>query len=142
MEDLRLKYCDVLVDRLSVISVSLQVVTSMTVPLQLVRRTQEGHIKADELKGSRLIRLIPLPAQPRTKEERERLAIYNLMSYRFPAEVAEKVVKEIWSEVVEGRGDLWQGIGEDKKECIRGESRWQIAVPIHLRPTNAGACSP
>jgi hypothetical protein len=24
-------------------------------------------------------------------------------------------------EIVEGRSELWEGIGEDKKECIRGE---------------------
>lgn len=71
--------------------------------------------------GSRLIRLIPSTTNPITKEEKEREAIYNLMAYRFPADVAEKVVKELWSELVEGRSELWDGIGEDKKECIRGE---------------------
>jgi len=25
-------------------------------------------------------------------------------------------------EIVEGRSELWDGIGEDKKECIRGQS--------------------
>jgi len=43
-----------------------------------------------------------------------------LFAYRFPAEAAEKIVREIWMEIVEGRSELWEGIGEDKKECIRG----------------------
>lgn len=71
--------------------------------------------------GSRLIRLIPLPQVNLTGEDKERQAIYNLMAYRFPAEAAEKVVREIWMEIVEGRSKLWEGIGEDKKECIRGK---------------------
>ncbi|KAK4687033.1 hypothetical protein P7C73_g3084, partial [Tremellales sp. Uapishka_1] len=68
---------------------------------------------------SRLIRLIPLPNHPETKDEVERMAIFNLMSYRFPIDVAERVVRDLWLEVVEGRSELWSGIGEDKKECIR-----------------------
>jgi hypothetical protein len=72
--------------------------------------------------GSRLIRLIPLVEKPVTLAEMERLAIYNLMAYRFPSEAPEKVVREIWMEIVEGRSTLWEGIGEDKKECIRGNS--------------------
>ncbi|WWC88702.1 uncharacterized protein L201_003615 [Kwoniella dendrophila CBS 6074] len=68
---------------------------------------------------SRLIRLIPLAANPTTKDDTERIAIYNLFAYRFPAEAAEKEVRELWHEIVEGRSDLWDGIGEDKKECIR-----------------------
>ncbi|WRT67808.1 uncharacterized protein IL334_004782 [Kwoniella shivajii] len=70
---------------------------------------------------SRLIRLIPLVTNPdqTNKEENERLAIYNLLAYRFPSEATEKSVRELWHEIVEGRSDLWDGIGEDKKECIR-----------------------
>ena len=71
--------------------------------------------------GSRLIRLIPLPAQPRTEDEKERQAIYNLMAYRFPAESPENEVRDTWHEIVEGHSPLWNGIGEDKKECIRGK---------------------
>lgn len=70
--------------------------------------------------GSRLIRLIPLPDQPKTKDEIERQAIYDLLAYRFPADASERVVRDIWLGIVEGRSLLWAGIGEDKKECIRG----------------------
>lgn len=58
----------------------------------------------------------------------ERLAIYNLLAYRFPAEAAEKVVRDLWMEIVEGKSELWEGIGEDKKECIRGE--WSHFFPF------------
>ncbi|WWC62530.1 uncharacterized protein I303_105126 [Kwoniella dejecticola CBS 10117] len=68
---------------------------------------------------SRLIRLIPLVTDPSTKDELERLAIYNLLAYRFPSTSPEKEVRELWHEIVEGRSELWDGIGEDKKECIR-----------------------
>ncbi|WWC70730.1 uncharacterized protein I206_104681 [Kwoniella pini CBS 10737] len=68
---------------------------------------------------SRLIRLIPLVDNPTSKDDIERLAIYNLLAYRFPSSSSEKVVRELWHEIVEGRSDLWDGIGEDKKECIR-----------------------
>ena len=72
------------------------------------------------LPGSRLIRLIPVPPAAKTRADREIIAIYNLMAFRFPAEAAEKTVKELWMEIVEGRSELWKDIGEDKKECIRG----------------------
>ncbi|CAK9780810.1 UPF0052-domain-containing protein [Cutaneotrichosporon oleaginosum] len=68
---------------------------------------------------SRLIRLIPQPANPTSREDRERQAIYNLMAHRFPATVAEKIAREGWEEIVEGRSPLWNDIGEDKRECIR-----------------------
>ncbi|WVF69156.1 hypothetical protein IAT40_003931 [Kwoniella sp. CBS 6097] len=68
---------------------------------------------------SRLIRLIPLVSHPTNRDDQERLAIYNLLAYRFPARAAEKDVRELWHEIVEGRSELWDGIGEDKKECIR-----------------------
>ena len=71
--------------------------------------------------GSRLIRLIPLVEPPTNQVEIERLAIYHLMSYRFPTEAEEKVVRDLWMSIVEGQNALWDGIGEDKKECIRGE---------------------
>ena len=67
-----------------------------------------------------MIRLIPFPGDLPTGDEKERKAIYNLMAYRFPVDVAEKVVRDIWMDIVEGRSELWEGIGEDKKECIRG----------------------
>ncbi|WOO77426.1 putative protein [Vanrija pseudolonga] len=70
---------------------------------------------------SRLIRLIPLPpkGQEESEADVERRAIYNLMAHRFPADAPESVVRERWEEIVEGRGELWNGVGEDKKECIR-----------------------
>ncbi|WVQ83085.1 hypothetical protein IAT38_005223 [Cryptococcus sp. DSM 104549] len=68
---------------------------------------------------SRLIRLIPPAIQAGSKDDKERSAIYHLMAYRFPAEAAERVVRDLWMEIVEGRSELWDGIGEDKKECIR-----------------------
>ncbi|WVW84640.1 hypothetical protein I302_106674 [Kwoniella bestiolae CBS 10118] len=68
---------------------------------------------------SRLIRLIPLTSNPSAKDDIERLAIYNLLAYRFPSDAPEKDVRELWHEIVEGRSELWDGIGEDKKECIR-----------------------
>lgn len=77
--------------------------------------------RAHDYIGSRLIRLIPILPTQTTKEDRELQAIYNLMAYRFPADVSEKTVRGLWEEVVEGRGELWDGIGEDKKECIRGQ---------------------
>lgn len=43
------------------------------------------------------------------------------MAHRFPANVAEKIAREEWEEIVEGRSALWNDIGEDKRECIRGE---------------------
>jgi hypothetical protein len=58
------------------------------------------------------------------------------MAYRFPSVAAEKVVREIWMEIVEGRSDLWQGIGEDKKECIRGGPSLVVMV-AQLRRVNA-----
>jgi hypothetical protein len=42
------------------------------------------------------------------------------MSYRFPVDAHERVVKDLWMDIVEGKSGLWDGIGEDKKECIRG----------------------
>lgn len=81
--------------------------------------------QSSPLPGSRLIRLIPVPTTIVTKEDdRELQAIYDLMAHRFPADVSEKIVRNIWEEVVEGRGDLWNGIGEDKKECIRGKLQY------------------
>ncbi|KAK8858603.1 hypothetical protein IAR55_002832 [Kwoniella newhampshirensis] len=68
---------------------------------------------------SRLIRLITLASNPTSRDEKERAAIYHLMAYRFPAHAAEKEVRELWMEIVEGQSDLWDGIGQDKKECIR-----------------------
>ncbi|ORX40050.1 hypothetical protein BD324DRAFT_648662 [Kockovaella imperatae] len=68
---------------------------------------------------SRLIRLIPIPPDTKIRAEKELIAIYNLMAFRFPAEASEKSVRELWMEIVEGRSDLWKDIGEDKKECIR-----------------------
>lgn len=58
---------------------------------------------------------------PLTKEEKERAAIYQLMAYRFPSDAPEKVVRDMWMDIVEGKSHLWNGIGEDKKECIRGK---------------------
>lgn len=81
--------------------------------------------------GSRLSRLIPLPEQATTKGQVEQEAIYNLMSYRFPVDAPERVVKDIWMDIVEGKSSLWDGIGEDKKECIRG---WYSQLSI------AGGC--
>lgn len=76
-----------------------------------------------------------------TKEDRELQAIYNLMAHRFPADVSEKIVRNIWEEVVEGRGDLWDGIGEDKKECIRGklatcDQKLMPAFLVHFQTLN------
>ena len=51
------------------------------------------------------------------------------MSYRFPVDAPERVVKDIWMDIVEGKSGLWDGIGEDKKECIRGESTF---IPLFL----------
>ncbi|KGB74917.2 hypothetical protein CNBG_0755 [Cryptococcus deuterogattii R265] len=68
---------------------------------------------------SRLTRLIPVVRHPLTKEEKERAAIYQLMAYRFPSDAPEKVVRDMWMDIVEGKSHLWNGIGEDKKECIR-----------------------
>ena len=47
----------------------------------------------------------------------------DTISYRFPDDASEKVVREIWGEIVEGRSSLWRDIGDDKKECIRGRCR-------------------
>jgi len=68
-----------------------------------------------------LIRLIPLPENARTRGELEQEAIYNLMSFRFPVDAPERAAKDLWMDIVEGQSSLWNGIGEDKKECIRGE---------------------
>ncbi|ORY28452.1 hypothetical protein BCR39DRAFT_534729 [Naematelia encephala] len=68
---------------------------------------------------SRLIRLIPVVQDADSIEDKEIEAIYNLMAFRFPADVPDKLSKDIWEEIVEGRGSLWQDIGEDKRECIR-----------------------
>ncbi|WVQ73227.1 hypothetical protein IAR50_002793 [Cryptococcus sp. DSM 104548] len=68
---------------------------------------------------SRLSRLIPVPSHPSSKTDKERAAIYNLMAFRFPSEAEEKAVRDMWMEIVEGKSTLWDGIGEDKKECIR-----------------------
>lgn len=94
--------------------------------------------------GSRLIRLIPQPKpvadEPLSKEDKERNAIYNLMAHRFPANVAEKIAREGWEEIVEGRSALWNDIGEDKRECIRGERRSRIddlGTPAKARLTQA-----
>ncbi|EIW66757.1 hypothetical protein TREMEDRAFT_34696 [Tremella mesenterica DSM 1558] len=68
---------------------------------------------------SRLVRLIPLAEIPSTEEEKERLAIHSLMAYRFPPKGEENKARDLWMEIVEGRSFLWEGIREDKKECIR-----------------------
>ncbi|TYJ58481.1 hypothetical protein B9479_000688 [Cryptococcus floricola] len=68
---------------------------------------------------SRLTRVIPVSSHPSTKAEKERVAIYNLMAFRFPSESEEKAVRDMWMEIVEGKSELWDGIGEDKKECLR-----------------------
>ncbi|GFZ45195.1 hypothetical protein JCM24511_02921 [Saitozyma sp. JCM 24511] len=68
---------------------------------------------------SRLSRLIPTKEDVETRDEKERMAIYNLMAYRFPSDAPERVVRDLWMEIVEGRSGLWDGIGQDKKECIR-----------------------
>jgi hypothetical protein len=78
------------------------------------------------MSGSRLSRLIPLPERAVTKGQIEQEAIFNLMSYRFPVDAPERVVKDIWLDIVEGKSSLWDGIGEDKKECIRGRSLCMI----------------
>lgn len=76
----------------------------------------------DPFPGSRLIRLIPQPADGSdSKDDRERRAIYNLMAHRFAPDIPEKVGRDQWEEIVEGRGPLWHGVADDKKECIRGE---------------------
>lgn len=75
-----------------------------------------------------------MPTTLVTKEDRELQAIYNLMAHRFPADVSEKIVRNIWEEVVEGRGDLWHGIGEDKKECIRGKLRCRLLTADNSLP--------
>ncbi|GMK53953.1 hypothetical protein CspeluHIS016_0105390 [Cutaneotrichosporon spelunceum] len=41
------------------------------------------------------------------------------MAHRFPSTVAEKIAREGWEEIVEGRSTLWNDVGEDKRECIR-----------------------
>lgn len=68
-----------------------------------------------------MIRLIPCPEDPQSRSDVERAAIYNLMAYRFPSDSPERIGRDLWLEIVEGRSELWDGIGEDKKECLRGE---------------------
>ncbi|KAF8338180.1 UPF0052-domain-containing protein [Cantharellus anzutake] len=64
---------------------------------------------------SRLLRLIP-PASSDSPTER----IRHLLSYRFPFEYTERVAREAWRDIVEGRSSLWSGIPSDRKETIRG----------------------
>jgi len=95
-----------------------------------------------DIPGSRLIRLIPTPPPTdQSPEARERRAIYNLMAHRFPAEVSEKIVREQWAEIVEGRGQLWRDIGEDKRECIRGESFADMEAGTVVRRAMCGPVS-
>ncbi|CAE6336123.1 unnamed protein product [Rhizoctonia solani] len=62
---------------------------------------------------SRLIRLIP-PGPPPAA------AIKNLFSYRFPSDCSGREARELWRDIVEGKGKLWTGIPPDRKETIRG----------------------
>jgi hypothetical protein len=68
--------------------------------------------------GSRLIRMIPPPEL--SWDPVEAAAVYSLLAYRFPVEAEERVVRDMWHEIVEGRSLLWKGIRDDRKECIRG----------------------
>ncbi|KAF7306414.1 hypothetical protein MIND_00432600 [Mycena indigotica] len=59
---------------------------------------------------SRLVRLIP--SSPALD------AIRALLAYRLPAD--ERVARDEWRDIVEGRSGLWRGIPHDRKETIRG----------------------
>ncbi|CAG8714972.1 15540_t:CDS:2, partial [Cetraspora pellucida] len=64
---------------------------------------------------SRLVRLIKAK-----KEDHEKAAIKNLLSYRLPAEGNETSIKNEWLEVVEGTHRLWRNISSEIKGTIRG----------------------
>ncbi|KAJ7071574.1 hypothetical protein C8F01DRAFT_1111091 [Mycena amicta] len=62
---------------------------------------------------SRLVRLIP-PAPAESPLD----VIRALLAYRLPSD--EKIAREEWRDIVEGRSLLWRGIPHDRKETIRG----------------------
>jgi len=64
---------------------------------------------------SRLIRLIPY-----SPDNTPQAAIKRLLSFRFPLNLSEKAARDSWRDVVEGKGNLWDGIPSDRKEMIRG----------------------
>ncbi|CAG8532286.1 4262_t:CDS:2 [Cetraspora pellucida] len=64
---------------------------------------------------SRLVRLIKAK-----KEDHEKAAIKNLLSYRLPVEGNETSIKNEWLEVVEGTHRLWRNISSEIKGTIRG----------------------
>lgn len=63
--------------------------------------------------------MIPPPEQSR--DPVEAAAVYNLLAYRFPVDAEERLVRDLWHEIVEGRSVLWRGVRDDRKECIRGK---------------------
>ncbi|KAF7310424.1 hypothetical protein HMN09_00584400 [Mycena chlorophos] len=60
---------------------------------------------------SRLVRLIPSGSSTLD-------AIRTLLAYRLPAD--ERIARDEWRDIVEGRSLLWRGIPHDRKETIRG----------------------
>ncbi|KAI8877016.1 UPF0052-domain-containing protein [Backusella circina FSU 941] len=63
---------------------------------------------------SRLIHLI------NTEDSEERIAIKELLNYRLSEGLDENIVRDEWTEIVEGRHGLWDNIAIEKKETIRG----------------------
>ncbi|KZS90276.1 UPF0052-domain-containing protein, partial [Sistotremastrum niveocremeum HHB9708] len=64
---------------------------------------------------SRLVRLIPSSPAGSPLD-----AVRNLLAHRLPVSSSEEEAREQWRELVEGRGSLWDGIPDDRKETIRG----------------------
>ncbi|KAF7319833.1 hypothetical protein MKEN_00766400 [Mycena kentingensis (nom. inval.)] len=62
---------------------------------------------------SRLVRLIPQATASSPLD-----AIRVLLAYRLPSD--ERVARDEWRDIVEGRSLLWRGIPHDRKETIRG----------------------
>lgn len=50
-------------------------------------------------------------------------AVHDLFGHRFDATCSEREARDRWMELVEGRSRLWEGVPEDRKECIRCEFR-------------------
>ena len=82
---------------------------------------------------SRLIRLITTPDQSSATSSTTQAqttssngisttqAVHDLFAHRFPKDCSERQAREMWADLVEGKGPLWRDVPADRRECIRCE---------------------
>jgi hypothetical protein len=74
---------------------------------------------------SRLVRLIPY-APPSSPLD----AIRRLLEHRLSPQSSAREARDEWRDIVEGRSKLWKGIPSDRKETIRGKSRFNFHCKV------------